>query len=96
MLTGESKQRLEGGHGCTAPVEPEDELVEVVGQVFPAHVAVSAPEQRWEGGPKAHAGLCRLSSVLGRSLRHGREQHLLIPGHEGVSFAEQLLQENPA
>ena len=48
MLTGEPKQRLEGRHGCTAPVEPEDELVEVVGLVFPAHAAVSAPEPRLE------------------------------------------------
>ncbi len=35
MLTGEPKQRLEGSHGSTAPVEPEDKLVEVVGQMFP-------------------------------------------------------------
>ena len=48
MLTGEPKQRLEGRHGRTAPVEPEDELVEVVGQVFPAHAAVSAPDPRLE------------------------------------------------
>jgi hypothetical protein len=50
MLTSESKQRLEGSHGCAAPVEPEDEVVEVVGQVFPTHVAVSVPEARLDVG----------------------------------------------
>ena len=48
MLTGEAEQRLECGHGRTAPVEPEDELVEVVGQGFPAHTAVSALDPRLE------------------------------------------------
>ena len=68
MLTGEPKQRLEGRHGCTAPVEPEDELVEVMGQVFPAHAAVSAPEPRLEVSeyPMDPREQCR--GLLGHSL----------------------------
>jgi len=48
MLTREPEQRLEGSHGRTAPVEAEDELVEVMRQVFLAHAAMGAPDPRRE------------------------------------------------
>ena len=48
MLTGEPEKRLECRHRSPAPVESEDKLSEVVGQMFPAHAAVSTPHPRLE------------------------------------------------
>src|SRR5215475_9219907 len=48
MLTGEPEQRLEGCYGRAAPIESKDELVEIVGEMLPAHAAVSASQPRLE------------------------------------------------
>src|SRR5260370_39870753 len=71
MLTGEPKQRLKSSHRCAAPVEPEDEVVEVVGQVFPAHVAVSAPEPRLEVSEAPMDPREQRRGLLRRSLSRG-------------------------
>jgi hypothetical protein len=42
VLSREAQQRLERGHGRASSVEPEDELVEVVGQVFAPHAVMGA------------------------------------------------------
>ena len=47
VLTGEPEKRLESRHRRSAPVEAEDKLIEVVGQMFPAH-ALDARQKRQE------------------------------------------------
>jgi hypothetical protein len=71
MSEGQSVPKTEGSHGCTVPVEPEDELVEVVGQVFPAHAAVNAREPRLQVSedPMDPREQCR--GLLRRSVRRG-------------------------
>ena len=53
MLGGQAEQGLERGHGRAASVEPEHELVDIVGQVFGADAVVSAEQPGLEVGEGA-------------------------------------------
>ena len=44
MLRGQPKQGLKGGHRRPPSVEPKDEFVEVVREMFGAHAMMGAPE----------------------------------------------------
>ncbi len=46
VLGGEAEQRLECGHRRASAIEPEDELVDVVGQMFRADAVVRSPQPR--------------------------------------------------
>ena len=53
MLGGQAEQGLERGHGRAASVEPEHELVDIVGQVFDADAVVGAEQPGLEVGEGA-------------------------------------------
>lgn len=52
MLRYQPEQRLEGSHRGAAAVETEDELVDVVGQVFGADAVVGARKPGLEVGER--------------------------------------------
>jgi hypothetical protein len=95
MLTGEAEQRPECGHARTAPVEPEDELVEVVGQVFPAHTAVSAPDPRLEVSEDSVDPREQRCRLLRRPLGRGP---VIVPAllERGVSLRRHARDDLPA
>ena len=76
VLTGEPEKRLESRHRRSAPVEAEDKLIEVVGQMFPAHAAVSAPDPRLEVGKDP---VDPREQYRGRFRRSLRRRPMVIP-----------------
>ncbi len=65
MQSGQAEERLERGHGCAAAVEAEDELIDVVGQVFGADAVMGAEQPSLEVGE----GAVDPRQLLGRVLR---------------------------
>src|SRR5215212_12201303 len=53
MRRGDAKERAEGGVSCAAPVEAEDELVEVGLEVFAAQAMIDAERPALEVGEDA-------------------------------------------
>jgi hypothetical protein len=75
-----------GYHGRPAPIEPEDELVEVVGQVLSAHTAVSAPPARLHEVPPARVFRGKAHLELGEGLREvGPRQQGFLARHHNIS-----------
>ena len=71
MLGGQAEQGLERGHGRAASVEPEHELIDIVGQVFGADAVVGAAQPGLEVGEGAVDPRELLGGVL-QIADHGR------------------------
>src|SRR3954454_24718915 len=78
MLGGQAEQGLERGHGRAASVEPEYELVDLVGEVFGADAVMGAEQPSLAVGEGAVDPRELLGSVL-RIADHGRPVLVAAP-----------------